>query len=111
MSIVARKTSGNVYARQAMTEGMHRPAIRKKGEGDLPPWLVRAERLLVEAMRTVRLLGSVVPRNAAQERARLVAAFEGGGFSNPRWTYARTDHGLLRKALQRAASRLAAEVH
>ena len=91
-----------------MTEGMQRPAIRKKGEGDLPPWLVRAERLLVEAMRSVRLIGSVVPRNAAQERARLIAAFEAGKTATPRWTYARTDHGALRKALQRAASRLAA---
>lgn len=94
-----------------MTEGFHRPVIRKKGDGDLPPWLVRAERLLVEAMRTIRLIGSVVPRNASQERARLLAAFEAGNTATPRWTYARTDHGALRKALQRAASRLSAEVH
>jgi hypothetical protein len=94
-----------------MNDGIHRPAIRKKGDGDLPPWLVRAERLLVEAVRTVRLLGSVVPRNAAQERARLIAAFESGAVATPRWTYARSDHGALRKALARAASRLAAEPH
>ena len=52
-----------------------RPAIRKRAQQDLsglPPWLVRAERLLVEAMRSIRLLGSVVPRNAAQERVRLI---------------------------------------
>ena len=53
-----------------------RPAIRKRaqpGSGDdsgLPPWLVRGERLLIEAVRSVRLLGSVVPRNAAGERVR-----------------------------------------
>ena len=97
---------------------IQRPAIRKsrdntgaRGPSDLPPWLVRAERLLVEAMRSVRLLGSVVPRNAPQERARIVAALEGGQFVNPRWTYARTDHTLLRRALAKAAQRLGAEPH
>ena len=82
-----------------------RPAIRKRSKPDLPglaPWLFRAERLLIEAVRSVRLLGSVVPRNAAPERARLVEAFESGGESTPRWTYARTDHAALRKALARA---------
>lgn len=94
-----------------------RPAIRKSpgaprgGPGDLPPWLVRAERLLIEAMRSVRLLGSVVPRNAPQERARIVAAVEAGQYTNPRWSYARTDHTLLRKALAKAAQRLGAEAH
>jgi len=90
---------------------IHRPAIRKRAPSDLPPWLVRAERLLSEAVRTVRLLGSVVPRNAAQERARLVAAFEAGGSASPRWSYARTDHTSLRKALAAAAHRLGAEPH
>ena len=88
-----------------------RPAIRKSGPSDLPPWLVRAERLLVEAVRSVRLLGSVVPRNAPQERARILDALEAGQTVNPRWTYARTDHTLLRKALARAAASLAAESH
>ncbi len=91
-----------------------RPAIRKRGlraSADLPPWLVRAERLLIEAVRSVRLLGSVVPRNAAPERARLVEAFESGHAATPRWTYARTDHAALRKALERAAQRLGAEPH
>jgi hypothetical protein len=91
-----------------------RPAIRKRSKQDLPglaPWLFRAERLLIEAVRSVRLLGSVVPRNAAPERARLIEAFESGGESTPRWTYARTDHSALRKALARAAARLAAEPH
>lgn len=90
---------------------IHRPAIRKSGPTDLPPWLVRAERLLIEAMRSVRLLGSVVPRNAPQERVRILAALESGQSPNPRWTYARTDHTLLRKALARAAQRLGAEPH
>jgi hypothetical protein len=90
---------------------IQRPAIRKRGPSDMPPWLVRAERLLIEAVRSVRLLGSVVPRNAAQERARILAALESGHAVSPRWTYARTDHTLLRKALARAAQSLAAESH
>lgn len=93
----------------------HRPAIRKRdGQSspeDLPAWLVRAERLLVEATRSVRLLGAVVPRNAAAERTRLLAAFEAGQQLLPRWSYARTDHALLRKALAGAAARLASEPH
>src|SRR4051812_19523597 len=89
-----------------------RPAIRKRAEAqDLPPWLVRAERLLIEAMRSVRLLGSVVPRNAAQERQRLIEAFETGAIVAPRWSYARSDHTALRKALARAAQRLEADAH
>ncbi len=89
-----------------------RPAIRKRAEiPDLPPWLIRAERLLTEAVRTVRLLGSVVPRNAAQERVRLIEAFESGKDASPRWSYARSDHAALRKALARAAQRLEAEAH
>ena len=91
-----------------------RPAIRKRAPEDgsgLPPWLVRAERLLIEAVRSIRLLGSVVPRNAAQERARLVTAFEAGQTAQPRWSYARSDHAALRKALARAATRLDADAH
>jgi hypothetical protein len=93
----------------------HRPAIRKRAEtpdpAGLPSWLVRAERLLVEAVRTIRLLGSVVPRNAAQERLRLIEAFESGSTITPRWSYARSDHSALRKALARAAQRLESEAH
>lgn len=92
-----------------------RPAIRKRATAQdlagLPPWLVRGERLLIEAVRSVRLLGSVVPRNAAQERVRLVETFEAGSITTPRWTYARSDHGALRKALARAAQRLESEGH
>lgn len=90
---------------------MTRVAIRKRGNADMPAWLVRAERLLIEAVRTVRLLGAVVPRNAAQERARLIAAVEAGENATPRWSYARTDHTMLRKTLAKAAQRLAAEAH
>lgn len=90
---------------------LHRPAIRKRALLDVPPWLVRAERLLAEAVRSVRLLGAVVPRNAAQERGRLIQVFASGQTSGPRWTYARTDHTMLRKALARAAQRLEAEPH
>jgi hypothetical protein len=91
-----------------------RPAIRKRAQQDLsglPPWLVRAERLLIEAVRSVRLLGSVVPRNAAQERQRLIHSFEAGNIATPRWSYARSDHGALRKALARLAQRLEADAH
>ncbi|HVJ91620.1 MAG TPA: tyrosine/phenylalanine carboxypeptidase domain-containing protein [Labilithrix sp.] len=93
-----------------------RLAIRKRSttpqdQAGLPPWLVRGERLLLEAVRSVRLLGSVVPKNAAQERARLVATFEAGGVTTPRWSYVRSDHNALRKALARAAQRLEAEGH
>lgn len=90
-----------------------RPTIRKSVSppSDLPPWLVRADRLLREAVRSIRLLGSVVPRNAAQERARILASLEQGQFATPRWTYARTDHSMLRKTLARAAQRLGAESH
>ncbi len=90
---------------------IQRPAIRKRAPSDLPAWLVRGERLLVEAVRSVRLLGSVVPRNASQERMRILAALESGQFVSPRWSYARTDHTALRKALGSAAQRLAAEPH
>lgn len=92
-----------------------RPAIRKRASATdlagLPPWLVRGERLLIEAVRSVRLLGSVVPRNAAQERTRLVEVFEAGQVASPRWSYARSDHSALRKALARASQRLEAEGH
>ena len=92
-----------------------RPAIRKRASAQdlagLPPWLVRGERLLTEAVRSVRLLGSVVPRNAAPERARLIEAFEAGHHTTPRWSYARSDHSALRKALARAAQRLEVEAH
>ncbi|MBX3190301.1 MAG: DUF1704 domain-containing protein [Labilithrix sp.] len=94
-----------------MSDSIQRPAIRKRARTDMPPWLVRAERLLIEAVRSVRLLGSVVPRNAPQERARLISSFEGGQAATPRWSYARTDHSLLRKALARAAQRLSSESH
>ena len=52
-----------------------RPAIRKRSQpgtqddSGLPTWLVRGERLLIEAVRSVRLLGSVVPRNAAPSKS------------------------------------------
>jgi hypothetical protein len=98
--------------RQTMSQ---RPAIRKRAfvhdEPGLPAWLARAERLILEAARSIRLLGSVVPRNAAQERTRLVAAFEAGNAASPQWTYARSDHSALRRALARAAQRLDAEGH
>jgi hypothetical protein len=88
-----------------------RPILRKRNPSELPGWLGRAERLVAEAVRTVRLLGSVVPRNAVQERERLLAVYEGGQSAMPRWTYARTDHSRLRRALARATERLRAEPH
>jgi hypothetical protein len=57
------------------------------------------------------LLGAVVPRNADAERKRILTALDGGNFVLPRWSYARTDHSALRKALANGAQRLAAEPH
>ena len=84
-----RVSSGGEVASDALAHARaHEPAARHPEARDavpidLPPWLVRAERLLIEAVRSVRLLGSVVPRNAPQERARLVAALEAGQTVNP----------------------------
>lgn len=51
----------------------------------------------------------MAPRNAAQERARLVSAWESGDEAAPRWSYARTDHAELRAALEEETRRLEEE--
>jgi hypothetical protein len=69
--------------------------------------LIRADRVLSEAMGAIRLLGAATPRNAPQERARLVAAFTAKEPAVPRWSYARTDHSQLVRVLERLAARMA----
>jgi hypothetical protein len=84
-------------------------AIRKKETGDLKAPFLRADKVLSEAMGAIRLLGAATPRNAAQERARLLTAFTSGAEAAPRWSYARTDHSQLVKALERLAARFEEE--
>jgi len=66
----------------------------------------QVEHLLATAMRTVRLLGSVVPRNALEERARILAALKAGRIAMPRWTYARHSHTTVQRALEHAGEHL-----
>jgi hypothetical protein len=68
------------------------------------------DRVLAQAARAVRLLGSVTPVDAARERARLVAALEGGRTPEPRWTYAapRCDESLA-QALEAIEAHLASD--
>lgn len=73
--------------------------------------LARWEHALAEATRNVRILPAVAPTNAEVERRRLVAAFERGVPSNPRWTYARVDLGRWRQALHAMADELADDDH
>jgi hypothetical protein len=83
-------------------------AIRKKAApADLSDPLIRADRVLSEAMGAIRMLGAATPRNAPQERARLVAAFTAKEPALPRWSYARTDHSQLVRVLERLAARMA----
>lgn len=60
-------------------------------------------------MRRVRLLGTMAPRNAPAERARLVAAWEAGREERPRWSYVRADHSDLARALEKEAEALEKE--
>ncbi len=84
-------------------------AIRKNTQADLRAPFLRADKVLSEAMGAIRLLGAATPRNAAQERARLLSAFTTGSEVAPRWSYARTDHSQLVKALERMAARFVEE--
>jgi len=84
-------------------------AIRKNTQADLRAPFLRADKVLSEAMGAIRLLGAATPRNAAQERQRLLTAFRAGGEVAPRWSYARTDHSQLVKALERLAARFGEE--
>jgi hypothetical protein len=74
-----------------------------------------ADALLRRAYVLVRPLAAATPRNAASERARLVAAALRGEATMPRWTYApqglgplRAALGALRAHLEREGSPLAA---
>lgn len=72
-------------------------------------WIGRADRLYAEAFRSVRVLAAVTPRNAPQERARLIEAWSSGDEAAPRWSYVRTDHAALIHALEMGVKRLAEE--
>ena len=63
------------------------------------PWTRRVDRLLVRAVREVRLLGAVTPVGVDGERARIVAAFEADGVTEPRWEYARSQRHEARELL------------
>lgn len=94
---------------------IHRAAARDPG-GDgplagLPSWFPRATRLLAAAAASVRLLGAVVPENSGPEERRLREALARGLPLEPRWSYRKNDHGVLRRHLESAAEALAAPGH
>jgi len=74
----------------------------------LPPWLAETDRQLLQAHQRVRMLGSVTPKNAVAERARLTRVFAAGEASAPAWTYDPKDHESLAQSLERLALRLQA---
>ncbi len=73
---------------------------------DVPPWTRRVDRLLVRAMREVRLLGAVTAVDAERERARIIAAFEAGAVTEPRWEYAHSPRTEARELLAAAEREL-----
>jgi hypothetical protein len=64
---------------------------------------------VLQASREVKMLASLTPLDAHQERERLVAALEAGREPTPRWRYARATHDDLRRALDEAERALAEE--
>jgi hypothetical protein len=60
------------------------------------------ERLVAHAAGEVRVLATLTPLNAAEERARLTADLRAGRSPVPRWTYVPRDHVSLRRALEAA---------
>src|SRR5258706_11936659 len=70
-------------------------------------WLGPVQSLLARAPGETKLLGIATPINAAEERARLVAALESGHPELPRWRYAAMDGAdALRRALDAAGHAL-----
>jgi hypothetical protein len=65
-------------------------------------YLGPVERLVAHAAGEVRLLATLTPLNASEERARMTADLRAGRPPEPRWTYAPRDHGPLRRALEAA---------
>jgi hypothetical protein len=64
--------------------------------------LAPIERLVTHAAAEVRVLATLTPVNALEERARLTAELRAGRAPVPRWTYAPRDHQGLRRALDAA---------
>jgi hypothetical protein len=71
------------------------PSPRSKP--DLVAALEPIDEALSRLAREVRLLGAVTPQDAARERARLVASFERGVETDPRWRYAPLDRSDARR--------------
>ncbi len=68
------------------------------GAGYLGP----VERLVAHAAAETRLLATLTPTNAAEERARLTGDLRAGRAPVPCWTYAPQEHATLRRALEAA---------
>jgi hypothetical protein len=64
------------------------------------------ERLVTHAAGEVRLLATLTPVNASEERARLTADLRAGHAPVPRWVYAPRDQITLRNALEAAEDAL-----
>jgi hypothetical protein len=60
------------------------------------------ERLVAHAASEARLLSTLTPLNAEEERGRLTADLRAGRAPVPRWRYAPRDHASLRRALEGA---------
>lgn len=69
-------------------------------------YLGPVERLVAHAAREVRLLATVTPVNAAEERLRLTADVRAGRTPTPRWVYAPREQTSLRHALEAAEGAL-----
>ncbi len=78
-----------------MTSPATAPTIAASGVDSAT--LARVDEALLHLSREVRLLGAVTPRDAARERARLVASFERGTATEPRWQYASQDRTMARR--------------
>ncbi|MGH7436220.1 MAG: hypothetical protein ACRENE_11150, partial [Polyangiaceae bacterium] len=73
-------------------------AIPSAGAGYLGP----IERLVAHAAAEVRLLATLTPTNAEEERARLTADLRAGRAAVPRWKYTPRENPSLRHALEGA---------
>jgi len=60
------------------------------------------QRLVLDASRRVKVLAALTPVEAHRERARLARELQADRCPVPRWTYARGEHGELRRALDAA---------
>jgi hypothetical protein len=82
--------------------GEQRAGVSAHDAGYLGP----IERLVAHAAGEVRLLATLTPVNAFEERARLTSDVRAGRAAVPRWTYAPRDHTTLRHALEAAEGAL-----